>query len=298
MRIAMIVNPAAGRRRALQAAFRAERVLVQGGWQVERLHTSTHGEARTLATQAAASGFDAVFACGGDGTLSQVVEGLLDTGVPAGLIPTGTGNDFARTIALSHDPTIAAWQALCGRASAVDLLNVNEGALWVLNILGVGFDAAVTARINRRRRLIAGRIAYLTAVFQELIHYRPIEVFVGMETESWSGKAMLVAVANAQCYGAGMRIAPHADIVDGLLDVIVVEDVSRLAFLRAFPSVFRGSHDQHPAVRMWQAQEVYIETKSNAFFLADGDLHGRTPIRVRVAPKRAWLWMPGAALRS
>ena len=88
MRIALIVNPAAGRRRALDAAAGAERVLEEGGWQVERLVTSEHGEAQALANQAASEGFDAVFACGGDGTLSQVIEGLLDTGVPAGLIPT------------------------------------------------------------------------------------------------------------------------------------------------------------------------------------------------------------------
>ena len=105
---------------------------------------------------------------------------------------------------------------------------------------------------------------------------------------------MLVAVANAQCYGAGMRIAPRADITDGLLDIVVVEHLSRLAFLRSFPQVFRGTHEHHPAVHMWQAREARVETQTRQHVLVDGELQAETPLDVRVAPRRARLWMPGS----
>jgi len=294
MHIALIVNPTAGRRRGLRAADAAERVLAAGGWRVTRKLTGAHGDALDLAREAAAEGFEAVFACGGDGTLSEVVQGLIGTGAIGGLIPTGTGNDFARTVGLSQNPALAAKQALGGYAAEIDLLEVNEGAAWSLNVMGVGFDAQVAERINRRPRLAGGVTAYLTAVAQELVRCRPTEVRVTVGKAAWEGRALLVAVANATCYGAGMRIAPEADIMDGLLDVVLVEHLGRLAFVRAFPRVFKGTHLTHPAVHTWRASECTVETAEPAPVLIDGDVHLRTPLRVRVAHRKARFWMPGA----
>ncbi len=294
MHIALVVNPVAGRRRGLRAATAAEAVLTGGGWRVVRRLTEVPDDARRLAAEAASEGFEAVFACGGDGTLSQVVQGLIDTGVPAGFIPTGTGNDFARTIGLQRTPALAAKQALLGHAAEVDLLEINGGGAWSLNVMGVGFDAQVAHRINRRSRVAGGLSAYLVAVAQELLRSQPMEVRLRVGKETWEGRALLVAVANATCYGAGMRIAPEADITDGLLDVVLVEYVSRLAFVRAFPRVLRGTHLTHPAVHVWRAPECAIETAETAPVLVDGDVQLQTPLRVRVAHRRARLWMPPA----
>jgi diacylglycerol kinase (ATP) len=294
MHIALIVNPAAGRRRGLRAADVAERVLAAAGWRVTRRLTSAHREAVDLAREAATEGFEAVFACGGDGTLSQVVQGLIGTEVPAGQIPTGTGNDFARTIGLSHQPAAAAKQALGGHVAEIDLLKVNGGEAWALNVMGVGFDAQVAERINRRRRLTGGVCAYLTAVAQELVRCRPTEVRLTVGKATWEGRALLVAIANATCYGAGMRIAPEADIMDGLLDVVLVEHMGRLAFLRAFPRVFRGAHLSHPAVHTWRASECTIKTDGPSPVLIDGDVHLHTPLHVRVVHRKARFWMPAA----
>jgi len=294
MHIALIVNPAAGRRRGLRAADAAERVLAAGGWRVTRKLTGAHGEAIDLARAAAAEGFEGVFACGGDGTLSQVVQGLIGTEAVGGVIPTGTGNDFARTVGLSQKPAAAARQALGGHAAEIDLLEVNEGEAWALNVMGVGFDAQVAERINRRRRLTGGVTAYLTAVAQELVRCRPTEVRLSVGKATWEGRALLVAIANATCYGAGMRIAPEADIMDGLLDVVLVEHLGRLAFVRAFPRVFRGAHLTHPAVHTWRASECTIETAQPAPVLVDGDVQLHTPLCVRVAHRKVRFWMPPA----
>jgi len=106
---------------------------------------------------------------------------------------------------------------------------------------------------------------------------------------------LLVAIANAQSYGAGMRIAPRASVTDGLLDLVVVEQLGRLEFVRAFPRVFAGTHDTHPAVSMWQAREVVVHTAGPQPVLIDGDLRGETPLTVKAAPGRGQLWWPGAA---
>lgn len=294
MRIALIVNTGAGRHRGMNAAAIAERVFATGGWQVTRRVTANPEEAEALAREAATQGCDAVFACGGDGTLSAVVRGLKGTGVIAGIIPCGTGNDFARTIGLSRRPLLDAQQALLGYPAEVDLLEINGGKTWSLNVVGVGFDAGVAQRMNRRRRLTHGLTAYLTAVAQELISYRPIEVSVRAGRARWNGRALLVAAANARSYGAGMMIAPKADIADGLLDVVVIERVSRAAFLKHFPKLFKGTHLGHPAVHMWRTPECEIETSEPMPVLVDGDIQLSTPLHIRVAHRAARIWMPPA----
>jgi diacylglycerol kinase (ATP) len=248
-RLVLIANPAAGRGHGLVAAGRAQAVLKAAGCDVRLWATEGPGDATRLARQAAAEGHDAVLACGGDGTLSQVLSGLVETSVPAGVIPAGTGNDFCRTIGLSRDPREAARQLLAACDAPVDMLEVNAGAAWSVNTVGIGFDARVAVRINRRRRLTSGLLAYLSAVAQELAVYRPARVRLEVDSTGWEGQILLVAIANARFYGAGMMIAPMARINDGLLDVVVVTHMGRLEFVRGFPRVLRGDHLEHPAVR-------------------------------------------------
>ncbi len=293
MRIALITNPKAGRNSGVTAAARAADEFENAGWETVTRLTTGPGDATRLAREAADEGFDAVFACGGDGTLSQALTGLLDTGVPGGMIPAGTGNDFARTIDLSRDPATAARQLIEGHAKDIDLLQINDGALWSVNVVGVGFDAAVAERINRRRRLTGGLLAYLTAVAHELVSYRPTQMYLRVDEQQWEGKALLLAVANARSYGAGMKIAPTAEIDDGLLDVVLVEHMSRMEFIRTFPRVLRGTHIAHRAVRTWKGKEIRIETPEPSPVLVDGDVQGETPVHVCVSPGRARLWMPG-----
>ncbi len=293
MRVTLIANPTAGRSRSLRAATTARQALLAGGWETQIALTAAPGDAVRLARDAARGGCDAVFACGGDGTLSEVMTGLLDTGVPAGLIPAGTGNDFARTARVSLDPAGAARQALRGRPGPVDMLEINGGALWAINVLGVGFDVRVCQRINRRSRWLGGAPAYLIAVAQELWDLRPTALKLRVDGQEWQGEALLAALCNAQSYGAGMRIAPQADLHDGLMDVVAVTAVGRLQFLQAFPRVFRGTHLTHPAVRLWRGRQVELETAEPVAVNVDGDLRAQTPLQVSVSPGRGRLWLPG-----
>ena len=292
MRIALIINPRAGRNCGLAAAQAAEAVFREAGWEVSRRLTEGPGDAVRLAREAAAEGPDAVFACGGDGTLSQALTGLLDTGLPLGIIPAGTGNDFCRALGLPRDPAQAARLALTGRPRPIDLLEINDGEQWCFNVSGLGFDAAVAERMNRRRRSTGGLTAYLAAVLHELAHYRPTPVRLTLDGEAWEGRALLVALANAQGYGAGMQIAPTALIDDGYMDVVVVGHLSRASFLWNLPKVFRGTHLSLPAVRLWRCREVTVETPERQPVLVDGDVQAATPLHVRVAPGKARLWVP------
>lgn len=293
MRVLIVANPRSGRNQGLFVARQAVAVLEQGGWSVTVLPTTAPGQAATLARQGARDGYEIVFACGGDGTLSQVINGLLDTGVPTGLLPAGTGNDFARMVGVSRDPVLAARQALQGAPGRVDLFSVNDGAAWAVNIMGIGFDAAVAARMNRRVRLTGGAFAYVTAVLQELATHRAGEIELEIDGATWHGRALLVALANAVSYGGGMKIAPQASVTDGLMDVILVGEISKPAFLRAFPRVFRGTHLTHPAITAWQAKRVTVRSAAPQPVLLDGDLYGMTPVTAEVEAGRGLLWLPG-----
>ncbi|MGD9495072.1 MAG: diacylglycerol kinase family protein [Armatimonadota bacterium] len=292
MRVLLIVNPRAGRGRGLASAARAAAALRDAGWQVEQRCTAGPGDADRLARAARNEGWDVVLGCGGDGTLSQVLAGLVDSGIPGGVIPAGTGNDFCRCVGLSRDPVAAARQLVHGRSTPIDLLEIDGGRAWAVNVMGVGFDARVAARMNRRLRLTGGLAAYFTAVLQELARNRATHLRLQVDEARWEGEALLLAVANAQSYGAGMRIAPQARIDDGLLDVVLVRPLARLAFLWSFPRVLRGTHLTHPAVSSWRGRQVRIETPEPSPLLVDGDLRGQTPVSVAVASGRARLWLP------
>jgi len=293
MRAALVTNPRAGNGKGMRAARQAQAVLREAGWRVAIAATEGPGDGTRLAEQAAGALCGVVLACGGDGTLSEVLAGLRGTTVVAGVIPAGTGNDFCRTVGIHPDPARAARQLLEGEIAAVDMLAVGDSTLLSVNIVGTGFDARVAQRINRRRRLTAGRLAYLSAVGQELLRYRPGAFRVEADGMQWEGPALLVAVANARSYGAGMLIAPQARIDDGLLDVVVVEDMGRWAFLRAFPRVFRGAHLDHPAVHTWQGREVTVTSLGDPMpVLVDGDIRCETPLAIRVIPRAARMLLP------
>jgi diacylglycerol kinase (ATP) len=289
-----VVNPVGGRGKGLWAAEEACSELRAAGWEVELLCTEKPGHARELSEQAAKDGCDLVLACGGDGTFSQVVTGLLDTGIPAGLIPAGTGNDFARAIGLPIEPREAAKTIISGRAAPVDLLEVDGGQAWAVNIIGTGFDAAVAERTNRRVRFLGGRAAYIMAVAAEVIRHRPARFKLQVDDQTWEGEAMLVAIANSSSYGGGMLIALDARIDDGLADVVLVEKLSRLEFIRCFPMVFKGTHLKHPKVKHWRGKDIRIETDHPQPALVDGDVIAHTPLAICVQPGRALVWLPKA----
>jgi len=296
MRVRIIANPKSGQGRGLAAAATVAEVLQAAGWQAEVLPTAAPDDAARLAREAAADA-DLIVACGGDGTLSEVVNGLQGMDLPVGFIPAGTGNDFAYTVGLSRDPATAARQLLAGRAQPVDLLAVGDGSRVAINVIGAGFDAAVAARMNRGTRAAGRTFAYLSAVLMELVR-RPIApVVLRIDDEKWAGEALLVAIANAQSYGAGMRIAPQASITDGLLDVVLVQPMGRLQFLGNLPRVYKGTHLQLPQVRHWQAREVTVTSEQALPVMIDGDLRAQTPLSVRVLPGAVKLWLPAAGPR-
>lgn len=280
-RITVIVNPAAGRGSARQWMGELEvrlSIAIQSthriiSWQI--IETAGPGDATELALEAIRGGANIVAAAGGDGTIGEIVNALVGTDVALGVIPMGTGNDFARSLGIGTDVDKAIYNLLEGVPIAIDV-GKTQGRYFV-NVAGCGLDAVVAQRVNRGFRWLRGTYAYVAAALQTLLTYRASNIRLTLDNEVIETKAMLCSIANARYYGGGMRIAPDAMLTDGLYDICLLEDVGKIEFLRTFPKVFKGKHTTHPAVRMLRSKYVKVESDRPLPVLVDGEIVGTTP---------------------
>lgn len=290
-RLVVAVNAAAGRGRSEAAGARAIAALAAAGHDVERV-TATSGPAMESALREVVRGDApaAVVVVGGDGSIHTAVNALARTGVPLGIVATGTGNDVARCLGLPHDDPDAAIAvlvaALAGdapRTRAIDAVRVSTGR-WFVGMLSAGFDAAVNERANRMTGL-SGTPRYVVAVLLEVGRLRPRRFRITIDRDSRRLDAVLVTVGNTASIGGGMRLAPDALVDDGLLDVLVATPLSRGALLRLLPKVFRGAHvtDDHVSIERGRVVTIDVDDRGPApVTYADGERFGPLPVTLEV----------------
>ncbi|MEV0294015.1 YegS/Rv2252/BmrU family lipid kinase [Nocardia sp. NPDC050710] len=249
---------------------------------------------------------DAVICVGGDGLACVILEAVAQTGVPLGLIPSGTGNDLARELGVpTDDPEAAADLVLAGRTRVVDLGRIESSGtrpMWFATVTGTGFDARVTLRANEMR-WPKGPLRYSFAALAELagglaVPYR-IELSGvapgALDNPAGDGvietEAVMVAVGNSRTYGGGMLICPDAQMDDGLLDLTVVGKVSRLEMLKLLPALSAGKRIEHPATKRYRVERVTL-TAPGAPATADGEPAGMLPATLRAVPGALTVLVP------
>lgn len=284
-----VVNPASGRGRTLKLLPRLGSEIEARDLDVE-LRVSTSPEDPPRIARDAVQRGRVVVACGGDGLVGVLAGACADEGGTLALVPTGSGNDFARAIGLLHDDPVAALDVLAtGAERSVDLGRLEgpgapDGGRWFCCVAGTGFDAEANRWANEVER-ISGTTLYVAATVRTLATYRPRRFRLTVDSERHDLDAWLVAVGNAQSYGGGMRVCPDASLDDGLLDVTVVGPVSKAEFLRTFPRVFKGEHVRHPRVTTLTGARVEVEALDGqpSPVYADGEDAGELPATVTVA---------------
>jgi diacylglycerol kinase (ATP) len=291
--IVVAINPSASFGTSRHVGPEVVRRLRDLGHTVTSLSEPTFEALRTAAAAAVAAAPDALVVVGGDGMVSLGVGILATSTVPLGIIASGTGNDMARGLGLPVGDADAAIDALvaalghapraidAGRVRHLDETTGEPTTTWFASVLSAGFDAIVNERANRLRRP-RGRSRYLVALAVELARLRPIHYRLVLDGVEMVTDAALVAVANNQSFGGGMRVTPDALVDDGLFDVLVVTPLSRIAFLRVFPRVFAGSHLSDPRVTVHRARHVRIEADVVAY--ADGERVSRLPVDIEIVP--------------
>jgi diacylglycerol kinase (ATP) len=262
--------------------------LVAEGYEVAMLREANIELLRREAESAVANGTDGLVVVGGDGMVSLGVNLLATTDVPLGIVPAGTGNDFARGLGLPYDDPAAATEALVAALARpprrVDAALVSHGELrtWVACVISTGFDAVVNERANRMTRP-RGPSRYTLALARELATFRPRTYTITVDGVRREQRAMLVSIANNASLGGGMQIVPHADLADGLLDVLIVHPLSRTGLVAVFPKVFAGEHIGHPAVEFLRGRRISIDADDIVAY-GDGERLGPLPIDVEVVP--------------
>jgi len=232
-----------------------------------------------LARQAAESGCELVIAAGGDGTVHEVVNGLMQVPPNArprlGIVPLGSGNDFAHTLGIPNNPAEALKRIYIGQPKRIDVgkFDVGRGKVeYFDNTLGFGFDATVTIR-TRRIRLLRGFLMYLVAVLQTIaLNLDAPMMHIVTDKESWDEEVIMFTVCNGPREGGGFLVAPEADPSDGSLDYASVCRVSRLMMLRLIPEVMNGTHGRFKQIRLGQLNWLKIEADMPVTIHADGEV--------------------------
>jgi YegS/Rv2252/BmrU family lipid kinase len=261
------------------------------------LETREPGHGERLAAAAADLGHDRVVAVGGDGTVNEVINGLMSgsaSGAPPpmlGVVPAGSGNDLARSLGLPLDPLDSLPVALGDRTRPLDLGMASCDGLqrYFHAAGGTGFDAQVAfAMAGKRRGWQRGRAGYFVTTLTELWRYRNRALRVRLATPDGArqleGKFLFIAFANGPYYGGGMKISPEASNHDGVLDVCLVGDISRLGAMKELPGIYRGSHVNHRLVEIARVLEMRIEGPPGTRVHLDGEPLGMLPVEVRVRP--------------
>jgi YegS/Rv2252/BmrU family lipid kinase len=281
----IIVNPASGRPdrgagwRAIEAALRTAAVAF------DVIHTEQPGHGEDLARAALLEGRRHIAVAGGDGSVNEVVHGIMNAGladtreVTLAAIPTGTGNDWTRTLGIRRRPAdiagaIAGGRTMLHDVGAIDLPGRDPGRRWFINVAGAGYDAYVTQRVPRP---VPGALTYLRIALEGLVRYRAPHFRITADDVTIEGRLLLAFVANAQYCGNRMHVVPTARTDDGQLDVLAVSELSLLAVWPKLVKLYSGRILGDRAVQHLRARRVRIETEPPAVIQADGQIVGETP---------------------
>lgn len=292
--LVVIANPRAGRGRVGQELPELERQLNARGFRYRIVETRGPGDASTTAREALDAGDRFLVAVGGDGTVHEVVNGMIADDRPVaedavlGVVAAGSGCDFVRTFGLPDDVPRAVRHLQGDRLYHIDAIRAGfrrggrEVVRYVPNIAECGLGGAVVARAERLPGWL-GRSRYFWGFWLSVGRFRPSDVTVRVDRKEFTGRANNVVVANGQFYGGGMRISPRSYPGDGLLEVQISTGPKSEAFTM-LPKIYRGEHVPHPHIKEMRGREIHVDAPEPLAVEGDGEVLGTTPASFRVIP--------------
>jgi diacylglycerol kinase (ATP) len=293
VQLKIIYNPAAGRGRARRNVLEVEEYLRSRGARVECEPSTDPADLVRIAAESSRGSYDRVVVCGGDGTLNLAVREFdLARGTLA-LIPTGSGDDFARVVGIPRQIRRACDVVLDGRVREVDVALAN--GIRYMGVAGLGFDSEVADFANRNVKFLRGSAVYLYAIFRVLPRFTPRPVQIRSENGTRDEHIMFAAVGNTRQYGGGIRITPGAVIDDGLLDLCIVHQTTRGQLLKTLPKAYTGAHVKSPFVETRRGRQFHFASDQPMAVYADGEPLTTTPVSFGLASERLKIVVPQAA---
>ncbi|HEY1316712.1 MAG TPA: diacylglycerol kinase family protein [Gaiella sp.] len=300
-----LVNPASANgatgRRWPELARRAAALGLAG----ETLVSERPGHLAELAAEAAAGGATQIVLVGGDGTVHEVVDGLARTGaserVELGVIPFGTGRDFARSLRIPRRVDDALAVARDGRLRTVDLGRATyatangEAVAYFANFAGAGISGAIADRANRTTKAFGGRVSFIWATLAVFSRWQPTEMTIEIDGDRRQALLLEALAMNGDYTAGGMWVAPEASPEDGTFDVVLIGDFSKAEFTTTFPKIYRGTHVSHAKVEIVRARELRVDAPAPLPIVLDGEQPGTTPVRFEVVPAALRVRVPHEA---
>lgn len=293
-RIKVIVNPAAGAGKTAKKWPRIKSVMEDMELDFEYSLTEAPGHAMELTKSAAQKGCEMVVSVGGDGTIHEIANGLYAAGankdVVVGIVNTGTGADYIRTIGVPR-----AYKEACGCLNSQSRCTVDLGVVeyrtnggvakrLFVNFAGLGFDAEVVKATTVKFKSLGAMASYLMGLFSTLMSYENRSIAIVVDGEVMERKVCTVMMNHGKYGGGGMFAAPDADPGDGFFDVLIIDDMTKPDLLLSLPRIYKGTHLTHPKVSLKRAKEVEIRPVLATAVQADGELLGEAPARFTVLP--------------
>ena len=280
----LITNPISGKGNAAAVAEQAFQRLTAEGCTGKIELTTQSGDANRIAQNAIENGAHWIIACGGDGTVHEVVNAIAQKpDVVLGVLPCGKGNDFAEALKIPTKPVEAIEVLLEGAIRQVDLGKIGDH--YFDTIVTCGYDAEVSRRVTEEGAPFSGTASYVYTAITTLFSYQSPTARLAGDFGSYEGKILLTATGITSSYGGGMKIVPEAIIDDGLFDVCIIEPVPRRTVLRLLFTLFWGGHAGHPAVRMCRTKSLTIETDPPILLYADGERICYTPATIEIVER-------------
>lgn len=285
-----IVNPIAGSGRAKEWFEQAAAEMSNRGIDFSFDYTEGTGHATELARAAVERGEEALVSVGGDGTAREIAGSLIHTGIPMGIFPFGTGNDFGSALGLKVDPMGAMEDLLKAQPAAIDAAAANDTIF--INAAGTGFDVDVIRNTEKYKRRFNGMLPYMLGIMQSLIHLKWDHFIITADGETFEEDSILIDACNGTRLAGGIKVAPEAELNDGLLDVCIIKKLGKLGVLRVLPSVVAGKHLGSPHVRYLKAKELRLESTRKNILNLDGELGSSTPVTFKILPGALTLLLP------
>lgn len=272
-----IINPIAGKGRAKKTIPVIKEIMENSRHSYQIKITEKVGDGQLFAEEARAEDFHTIVSVGGDGTLHEVVNGMIGGTQRLGIVPAGTGNDFARSLKIPFDIKDAMEVLIQGEAMLIDL--GRSGDKYFINFCSVGLDALIAEEANKIKRYFSSTYSYIIGVVKALGKFKSLRVELIIDDKKYDEEIMLVAICNGAYYGGGMNIAPQAEVSDGQFDICVVRKMPKLKLLFLFPTIFKGKHVKYDEIKIYRGENIQIFSKEDMHVNADGDIVNSRPVK-------------------
>ena len=288
----VVCNSSAGKGKASILARDLIKLLSNSGLENKLIDCDTFAETRRLLEKEIQTNrYNYLIAVGGDGLVNLCLQMVAEKPICLGVIPAGTGNDFARATGFNGKSVNEIFSIISkSEPTRIDLGKAVSADVskWFVQVLSTGFDAIVNSLANKMV-WPRGKSKYTIATILILSRFKSIPYQVEIDGKAFKQNAMLLAVANGESYGGGMRICPGASNSDGIFDILIVRPVTKIVLLTIFPKVFRGNHIPHPKIDVYKGKHVKISGPTVSY--ADGEFVSQLPLEIINVPNALTTWL-------